>query len=110
MDCQTACFPVYKIESSLLSVVNTTDHGIQIPTLVQYSQSSVLLSLTVDSDLVDNERYSANISTVSAEGEEDYSVTVEFGNTLAKASIIINYLPLINPAYNFAQIRMMFSQ
>ena len=89
--------------------MNTTDHGIQIPTLVQYSQSSILLSLTVDSDLVDNERYSANISSVSAEGEEEYIVTVKFGITLAIASII-NYLPLINPTYNFLQIRMMFSQ
>ena len=60
--------------------MNTTDHGIQIPTFVQYSQSSVQLSLTVDSDLVDNERYSANITSVSAEGEEEYSVTIEFGN------------------------------
>ena len=64
-----------------MSVMNTTDHGIQIPTLVQYSQSSVQLSLTVDSDLVDNERYSANITGISAEGGEDFSVTIEFGNT-----------------------------
>lgn len=55
------------------------DHGIQIPGVVQYSQSSVQLSLTVDSDLVANEKYSATITSINAEGEKDYNVTVEFG-------------------------------
>ena len=66
--------------------MNTTDHGVQIPGVVQYSQSSILLSLTVDSELVANEQYSANISSINVEGEKDYSVTVEFG--IAKYSFL----------------------
>ena len=59
--------------------MSTTDHGIQIPEIVLYSQSSVQLSLTVDSDLVVNEQYSATITTINADGERGYNVTVEFG-------------------------------
>ena len=55
------------------------DHGIQIPGVVQYSQSSVQLSLTVDSDLVVNQQYSVTITSINEEGEEDYNVTLEFG-------------------------------
>ena len=59
------CFPVYNIETSPLSAANTIDNGIKIPGVVQYSQAHVQLSLTVDSDLVVNEQYSATIKDKS---------------------------------------------
>ena len=59
--------------------MSTTDHGIQIPEVVLYSQSSVQLSLTVDSDLVVNEQYTAMITTINTDGERGHNVTVEFG-------------------------------
>jgi hypothetical protein len=74
------CFLVYEIKTSLLSEANTTNHGIQIPGVVQYSQSSIQLSLTVDSDLLVNEQYLATITAINADGERNISVTVEFGN------------------------------
>ena len=64
----------------MLSEANTTNHGIQIPRVVQYSQSSAHLSLTVDSDLLVNELYLATITAISANGERNTSMTVEFGN------------------------------
>ena len=76
------CFLVYKVETSLPLEVNATKHGIQIPGVVQYSQSSVNLSLTADSDLLVNEQYLATITAINADGEPNISVTVEFGNTM----------------------------
>ena len=74
------CFSVYKVESTLvLSPNTTTNHGIQIPRVVDFSQSSVQLNLTVDSDLMINKQYSAMIIDVDANGEPLYNVTVEFG-------------------------------
>ena len=74
------CFLVYEVNTSLLSEGNTTNHGVQIPQVVQYSQSSVHLSLTIDSDLFVNELYLATITAINADGERNISVTVEFGN------------------------------
>ena len=74
-----SCFPIFKVESYPLSAARTIDHGIQIPGVVQYSQSTVQLSLTVDSDLVVNEQYSATIIAVNANGQKGHNVTVEFG-------------------------------
>ena len=75
------CFLVYEVKTSLLSEANTTNHGVQIPRVVQYSQLiSVHLSLTVDSDLLVNELYLVTITAISADGERNISVTVEFGN------------------------------
>jgi hypothetical protein len=76
---------VYEVKTSVLSEANTTNHGVQIPGVVQYSQSSVLLSLTVDSHLVVNEQYLVTITAINADGERN-SVTVEFGNELIKTS------------------------
>ena len=74
------CYPVYEAVTSLLSEGNTTNHGVQIPGVVQFSQSSVKLSLTVDSDIFVNEQYLATITAINADGERNVSVTVEFGN------------------------------
>jgi hypothetical protein len=74
------CFFIYEVGTSLLSEANVTSHGIQIPGVVQYSQSSVQLRLTVDSDLLVNEQYLATITAINADGERNTSVTVEFGN------------------------------
>ena len=73
------CFLVYEIKVSVLSEANATNHGIQIPRVVHYSQSNVLLSLTVDSDLLVNEQYLATITAIKADGERNTSVTMEFG-------------------------------
>ena len=70
---------VYQVMTSLLSEGNTTNHGIQIPTVVQFSQSSDYLSLTVDSDLFINEQYLAKITAITADGGSNFSVTIEFG-------------------------------
>jgi hypothetical protein len=85
------CFLVYEVKTSLLSKANTTNHGIQIPGVVQYSQSSVQLSLTVDSDLLVNELYSATITAINADGERNISVTVEFGNEITSTQINIKF-------------------
>ena len=74
------CFLVYEVRTSVLSEANTSNHGVQIPRAVQYSQSSVHLSLTVDSNLLVNELYLATITAINADGERNTSVTVEFGN------------------------------
>ena len=65
----------------MLSEANTTNHGVQIPQVVQYSQSSVHLSLTVNSDLLVNEMYLATITAISTDGKRNISVTVEFSKT-----------------------------
>ena len=70
---------VYQVITSLLSEGNTTNHGIQIPTVVQFSQSHVYLSLTVDSDLFINEQYLAKITAITTDGGSNVSVTIEFG-------------------------------
>ena len=84
------CFLVYEVRTSVLSEANTTNHGIQIPRVVQYSQSSVHLSLTVDSDLLVNELYLATITAISADGERNTGVTVEFGNNNIILTLIIH--------------------
>ena len=76
------CFFVYKIESFPLSAANTRDHGIQIPLIVNYSRTSVQLSLTVDTELTVNEEYHAIISAVDADGEANFNETIEFGKTV----------------------------
>ena len=73
---------VYEVETFLLSATNATNHGVQIPEVVQYSQLSIYLSLTVDSDLVNNEQYMATITAINPDGERNISVTVEFGNNI----------------------------
>ena len=75
------CFLVYEVKTSVLSEASTTNHGIQIPRVVQYSQLSVHLSLTTNSDLLVNEIYLATITAISADGERNTSVTVEFSKT-----------------------------
>ena len=72
---------MYEIKTSVLSKANTTTHGVQIPRVVEYSRSSVHLSLTVDSDLLVNELYLATITAINAGGEKNSSVTVEFSKT-----------------------------
>ena len=76
---ENTCFPVYNIETSPLLAANTTDHGIQIPEIVQYFQPGVQLSLTVDSNLLVNELYLATITAINADGKRHHNVTVEFG-------------------------------
>ena len=85
------CFSVYKVESSPVASLNTTNHGIQIPVAVDYSQSSVQLSLTVDSNLIVNEQYSAIITDIDANGEPLYCLTIEFG--LCYHNIIMYFAP-----------------
>ena len=67
------------IETYVHSARDTMDHGIQIPGVVQNSQSSVHLSLTVDSNLVVNEQYSAVITVITSDGEIGQNVTKTFG-------------------------------
>ena len=74
------CFLVYEVKTSLLSEENTTNHGIQIPRVVQHSQSIAHLSLTVDSDLLVNEMYLATITAINTDGEKNITVTMKFGN------------------------------
>jgi hypothetical protein len=78
-DSDDTCFLVYEVKTSVLQEANATNHGVQIPGVVQYFQSSVYLSLTVDSDLLVNEQYLATITAIDADGERNVSVTVEFG-------------------------------
>jgi hypothetical protein len=77
---------VYRIETSPASAPNTIDHGIQIPssaTSYFYSQTSIQLSLTVDTDLVVNEEYYAMFGSVNANGEANSSENIEFGTTFS---------------------------
>ena len=81
-DNEVTCFFVYKIESSPLSAASTTDNGIQIPLIINHLQTSVQLSLTVDTELTVNEEYHAIISAVDADGEANFNEIVEFGKTV----------------------------
>jgi hypothetical protein len=80
---------VYKIETFPASTPNTIiDHGIQIPSSVNnnnnYSQTSIQLSLTVDTELVVNEEYHAMFGSVNANGEaNNIETTIEFGTTFS---------------------------
>ena len=73
-----ACFSIYEVETTLVSGSNTTSHGQQIPGVVEYSETSVQLSLVVDSNLVANEQYSAIITAINMNGETDSSGTIKF--------------------------------
>ena len=75
------CFLVYEVVTYQLSEGNTTNHGVQIPRVVQFSQSSdtVYLSLTLDSDLFVNKEYLATITAINADGGRNISVTINFG-------------------------------
>ena len=101
------CFSVYKVKSSPVASLNTTNHGIQIPVAVDYSQSSVQLNLIVDSNLIVNEQYSAIITDIGANGEPLYNLTVEFGLCYHN-----NYYYVLSPYTGWVhiQIHMMFSQ
>ena len=66
------CFCVYKVWT------NTTENGPLLPVVENFSSDSVQLSLTIDSGLVDNELYSANITTTNNDKMEITVGTVEF--------------------------------
>ena len=77
---EVICFFAYEIKSSPLSAANTTDHGIQIPLIVNHLQTSIQLSLTVDTELMANQEYHAIIGTVDTNGEVIYNNgIIEFG-------------------------------
>ena len=98
---------MYMFVSSSLSEPNITNHGIQIPKVVKYTQTNILLSLTVDSDLMVNKQYSTIITGINANGESKYNVSVEFGMFYSMLlSIIIGKTHQI---LILLQIRMMFS-
>ena len=72
------CFCVYEVRT------NTTEHGPLLSVVKNFSSVSVQLSLTIDSDLVDNELYSANITTNNTDRMEITVGTVEFSKSLSK--------------------------
>lgn len=80
-DSEVTCTFAYKIETSPLLAPNTTDHGLQIPIVVDYHQNSVQLSLTVDTKLLVNEEYYAILGAINANGEvkNNKTVSIEFG-------------------------------
>ena len=71
------CFCVYKVRT------NTAEHGRLLPVVEDFSSYSVQLSLTIDSGLVENELYSANIITANTDGMEITVGTVEFSKSLS---------------------------
>ena len=75
---------MYRIESFPTLTPNTTDQGIQIPSIVNnyYSQTRVQLSLTVDTELLVNEEYYAIFGAVNANGEANSSNTIKFGTSI----------------------------
>ena len=95
------------IETFPQSAVNITNHGIQIPG-IQYSESSVQLSLTVDSDLVVNQQYTATITTINEDGARGHNVTIEFGLYFTLSQNIISFS--YNIILNFVQIHTTFNQ
>ena len=78
------CFCVYEVRT------NTTEHGPLIPVVENVSSNSVLLSLTIDSGLVENELYSANITTTNTDGMKITVGTVEFRKSLMQQRIYIS--------------------
>ena len=72
------CFCVYEVRT------NTAEHGPLIPVIKSFSINSVQLSLSIDSGLVDNKLYSANITTTNTDGMEITVGTVEFSKSLSK--------------------------
>ena len=81
-DSGITCFCIYEVETTLVSGSNTRSHGQQIPGVIEYSETSVQLSLLVDSNLVANEQYSAIITAISTNGEAESSGTIEFSKLL----------------------------
>ena len=100
------------LETSSASAANTTNHGIQLPGLVEYTQTSIQLSLTMDSNFVVNEHYYTIISTINENGVLEYNLTVEFGmfnNT--NIMVCFNFASIIAEIQLFCvQIHMTFSQ
>ena len=72
------CFCVYEVQT------NTTEHGPLLPVVENVYSNSVQLSLSIDSDLVENELYSANIITNNTDGMEITVGTVKFSKSLSK--------------------------
>ena len=73
------CFCVYEVQT------NTTEHGPLIPKVEDFSSNNyVQLSLSIDSGLVENELYAANIVTTNTDGMEITVGTVEFSKSLSK--------------------------
>ena len=72
------CFCVYEVQT------NTTEHGPLIPVVLNFSSNNVQLNLTLDSGLVENELYSANIITTNNDGMEITVGTVEFSMLISK--------------------------
>ena len=69
------CFCVYEVRT------NTTEHGPLLPVVKDLSSDSVQLSLTIDSGLVENDMYSANIITTNTYGMEIAVSTVELSKS-----------------------------
>ena len=81
-DTEETCYFVYRIETSTTLAPNSTDQGIQIPSILNnYSQTRVLLSLTLDTELLVNEEYCAIFGAVNANGEANSSNTIKFGTS-----------------------------
>ena len=77
------CFCVYEAQIVPESVSNTTDlRQLLLPVVEQFSSDTVQLSLTIESDLLDdNEQYSANITT-NDDGSVNFIGTVEYSKMI----------------------------
>ena len=97
------CFCVYEVRT------NTAEHGPLIPVVEDFTSNSVQLSLTIDSGLVDNEVYTANITTTNNNGMEITVGTVEFSKLLSKGYECMAQQITIQFCLYF-QLHMMFNQ
>ena len=66
-----------------MPVLNTTvQRQLLLPVVEQFSSDTVQLSLTIQSDLVENEQYTANITTTSDDGAVDFIGVVQFSKCM----------------------------
>ena len=77
------CFCIYEVRT------NTTEHGPLLPVIENFTSNNVQLNLTLDSGLVENEMYSANIITTNTDGMEITVGTVEISKSLSKGCMIV---------------------
>ena len=78
------CFNVYDVQilAALASGSRLiTDHRQQLPVIENYSPDSIQLRLTLDSDLVNNEPYSVNITSTKDDGVVHSIGTVRFSES-----------------------------
>ena len=79
---------MHKVETKINSDLNATNHEKQIPEVLGYSSDSVELSVTVDSGLVVNEIYSADIFVCE---EETLIFNTEFSKSTTHQACVCAY-------------------